>query len=163
MCSMRLLGFELGLARLQFLTELFHVHVGLSCSRKHPARLLLFLDVMLDHLREHLDLGIEVIILRTGRLDLGDQFLGLGMLNPRLVMHVGVARALEECRVEYLLFDLGMNLQRSADPGRHHIDPEFQGLVREQTELTEVRAVTVNTSGETVDWYQKDGAPKRLN
>ena len=29
--------------------------------------------------------------------------------------------------------------------------------------FTEVRAVTVNTSGETVDWYQKDGAPKRLN
>jgi len=30
-------------------------------------------------------------------------------------------------------------------------------------QFTEVRAVTVNTSGETVDWYQKDGAPKRLN
>jgi acyl-CoA reductase-like NAD-dependent aldehyde dehydrogenase len=29
--------------------------------------------------------------------------------------------------------------------------------------FTEVRAVTVNTSGETADWYQKDGAPKRLN
>jgi phenylacetaldehyde dehydrogenase len=29
--------------------------------------------------------------------------------------------------------------------------------------FTEVRAVTVNTTGETVDWYQKDGAPKRLN
>ena len=27
----------------------------------------------------------------------------------------------------------------------------------------EVRAVTVNTKGETVDWYQKDGVPKRLN
>jgi acyl-CoA reductase-like NAD-dependent aldehyde dehydrogenase len=30
-------------------------------------------------------------------------------------------------------------------------------------QFTEVRAVTVNTSGETVDWYQKGGAPKRLN
>jgi acyl-CoA reductase-like NAD-dependent aldehyde dehydrogenase len=30
-------------------------------------------------------------------------------------------------------------------------------------QFTEVRAVTVNTSGETLDWYQKDGAPKRLN
>jgi acyl-CoA reductase-like NAD-dependent aldehyde dehydrogenase len=29
--------------------------------------------------------------------------------------------------------------------------------------FTEVRAVTVNTTGETVDWYQKEGAPKRLN
>lgn len=29
--------------------------------------------------------------------------------------------------------------------------------------FTEVRAVTVNTTGETVDWYAKDGAPKRLN
>ncbi len=30
-------------------------------------------------------------------------------------------------------------------------------------QFTEVRAVTVNTSGESVDWYRKDGAPKRLN
>jgi acyl-CoA reductase-like NAD-dependent aldehyde dehydrogenase len=29
--------------------------------------------------------------------------------------------------------------------------------------FTEVRTVTVNTSEETPDWYQKDGAPKRLN
>jgi acyl-CoA reductase-like NAD-dependent aldehyde dehydrogenase len=29
--------------------------------------------------------------------------------------------------------------------------------------FTEIRTVTVNTSGETVDWYRKDGAPKRLN
>jgi phenylacetaldehyde dehydrogenase len=29
--------------------------------------------------------------------------------------------------------------------------------------FTEVRAVTVNTSGETLDWYRNDGAPKRLN
>ena len=29
--------------------------------------------------------------------------------------------------------------------------------------FTEVRAVTVNTSAETVDWYQTGGAPKRLN
>ena len=29
--------------------------------------------------------------------------------------------------------------------------------------FTEVRAVTVNTTGETLDWYQKDVTPKRLN
>jgi len=29
--------------------------------------------------------------------------------------------------------------------------------------FTEVQSVTLNTSGETVDWYQRDGAPKRLN
>ena len=29
--------------------------------------------------------------------------------------------------------------------------------------FAEVRAVTVNTSGETVDWYAKDDTPKRLN
>jgi len=29
--------------------------------------------------------------------------------------------------------------------------------------FTEVRAVTVNTTGETVDWYGAGGAPKRLN
>jgi phenylacetaldehyde dehydrogenase len=29
--------------------------------------------------------------------------------------------------------------------------------------FTEVRTVTVNTTGETVDWYRDDGAPRRLN
>jgi phenylacetaldehyde dehydrogenase len=29
--------------------------------------------------------------------------------------------------------------------------------------FTEVRTVTVNTTGETVDWYQAGGAPRRLN
>jgi acyl-CoA reductase-like NAD-dependent aldehyde dehydrogenase len=29
--------------------------------------------------------------------------------------------------------------------------------------FTEIRTVTVNTTAETADWYQKDGAPKRLN
>jgi acyl-CoA reductase-like NAD-dependent aldehyde dehydrogenase len=29
--------------------------------------------------------------------------------------------------------------------------------------FTEVRTVTVNTTGETVDWYASDGAPRRLN
>jgi phenylacetaldehyde dehydrogenase len=29
--------------------------------------------------------------------------------------------------------------------------------------FTEVRVVTVSTTGETVDWYQNDGAPRRLN
>jgi len=29
--------------------------------------------------------------------------------------------------------------------------------------FTEIRTVTVNTSGQTMDWYQKSGAPKRLN
>ena len=30
-------------------------------------------------------------------------------------------------------------------------------------QFTEPRAVTVNTSGETVDWYDDAGPPKRLN
>jgi acyl-CoA reductase-like NAD-dependent aldehyde dehydrogenase len=29
--------------------------------------------------------------------------------------------------------------------------------------FTEVRTVTVNTTGETVDWYGGEGAPRRLN
>jgi acyl-CoA reductase-like NAD-dependent aldehyde dehydrogenase len=29
--------------------------------------------------------------------------------------------------------------------------------------FTEVRTVTVNTTGETADWYRDEGAPKRLN
>ena len=30
-------------------------------------------------------------------------------------------------------------------------------------QFTEPRAVTVNTSGVTVDWYKDDGVAKRLN
>ena len=59
----------------------------------------------------------------------------------------------------------------------HRLDPaspwggfKNSGMGREtgiesfdQFVFTELRAVTVNTSGETADWYQKDGAPKRLN
>jgi acyl-CoA reductase-like NAD-dependent aldehyde dehydrogenase len=57
----------------------------------------------------------------------------------------------------------------------HRLDPaspwggfKDSGMGRETgiesfDQFTEVRAVTVNTSGETADWYQKGGAPKRLN
>ncbi|HWY76453.1 MAG TPA: aldehyde dehydrogenase family protein, partial [Verrucomicrobiae bacterium] len=57
----------------------------------------------------------------------------------------------------------------------HRLDPaspwggfKDSGMGRETgiesfDQFTELRAVTVNTSGETADWYQKDGAPKRLN
>ncbi len=30
-------------------------------------------------------------------------------------------------------------------------------------QFTEIRAITVNTTGETLDWYSKAGAPRRLN
>jgi phenylacetaldehyde dehydrogenase len=57
----------------------------------------------------------------------------------------------------------------------HRLDPaspwggfKDSGMGRETgvesfDQFTEVRAVTVNTTGETVDWYGKSGAPKRLN
>jgi len=57
----------------------------------------------------------------------------------------------------------------------HRLDPaspwggfKDSGMGRETgiesfDQFTEVRAVTVNTTDKTADWYQKDGAPKRLN
>ena len=57
----------------------------------------------------------------------------------------------------------------------HRLDPaspwggfKESGLGRETgiesfDQFTEIRAVTVNTTGETLDWYGKAGAPKRLN
>jgi len=57
----------------------------------------------------------------------------------------------------------------------HRLDPaspwggfKDSGMGRETgiesfDQFTEVRAVTVNTTDKNADWYQKDGAPKRLN
>jgi len=57
----------------------------------------------------------------------------------------------------------------------HRLDPaspwggfKDSGMGRETgiesfDQFTEVRTVTVNTTGETADWYKADGAPKRLN
>jgi acyl-CoA reductase-like NAD-dependent aldehyde dehydrogenase len=57
----------------------------------------------------------------------------------------------------------------------HRLDPaspwggfKDSGIGRETgvesfDQFTEVRTVTVNTTGETVDWYQAGGAPRRLN
>jgi phenylacetaldehyde dehydrogenase len=57
----------------------------------------------------------------------------------------------------------------------HRLDPaspwggfKDSGMGRETgiesfDQFTEVRTVTVNTTGETADWYKADGAPRRLN
>src|SRR5262249_48658074 len=50
--------FELRLAGRELLTERHQVHVRLACRREHAARLLFFLDVMFDHLRQHGHLGV---------------------------------------------------------------------------------------------------------
>ncbi len=55
---------------------------------EHSARLLFFLHVMLDHLRQHLDLGIVVVVVRTRGFDLGDQLFRAVMLDDGLVVQI---------------------------------------------------------------------------
>jgi hypothetical protein len=71
--------------------------------------------VVLDHFRQHLHLGLEVIVARVRLLDLRDEFLRAGMLDLGLVVHVLVTRRGEKRRIEDLFFDLRVNLEGIAD------------------------------------------------
>jgi hypothetical protein len=97
--------------------DLVEIHVGLARLGKHSARLLFFLHMMLDHFREHLDLGVEVVVVRRRRLDLGDQFLRAFVLDLGLVMRVLVVGRVEKRRIENLFLDGGVDGERVADAG----------------------------------------------
>ena len=56
---------QLLLPVLHLLAQCRQVHIGLLGLREHPAGLLLFLDMMLDHFGKHRDFGVKVVI--TGR------------------------------------------------------------------------------------------------
>jgi hypothetical protein len=83
--------------------------------RKHAARLLLFLDVMLDHLRQHFHFRIVVVVVRVRRLDLRDEILGAVVLHFRFVVDLLVIRRFEEGGIEDFLFDGGVHLECIAD------------------------------------------------
>jgi hypothetical protein len=74
-----------------------------------------FLDVMLDHLGEHRDLGVEVVIVRRHALYLGDQLLRTRVLDYRLVVHILVLGCLKKGGIEDLLLDDGVHGERLAD------------------------------------------------
>ena len=68
--------------------------------------------MVLDHLGKHFDRRLEVVIVRRGCFDLGDEILGPSVLDLGLVMNVDVIGRLEEGGIENLLLDGGVNLQR---------------------------------------------------
>src|SRR6187399_881936 len=74
--------------------------------------------MMLDHFRQHLHLGIEIVVLRAGLLDLRNQVLGAGMFDLCLMMNILVTRGLEERGIEDFLLYRRVDAQRPADtPG----------------------------------------------
>jgi hypothetical protein len=104
--------FTLRLALLFRLVAIWHPQAASECdcsSRLRARSSLLFLDVMLDHLGEHRHFGVEIILIGGHALDLGKQLLGAIVLDHSFVMDVLVLRCPQECGVEDLLLDRGMN------------------------------------------------------
>ena len=95
--------------------ETLEVHVRFARLREHPARLLLFLDVVLDHLGQDRDPCVVVFVLRPGAFDDGDELLGAVVLDLGLVVRVLVFRRGEERRVEDFLLDRRVRPERPAD------------------------------------------------
>jgi hypothetical protein len=96
---------QLALAGEEFLAKGGEVHFGLLRFREHAARLLFFLDMMLYHLGEHRHFGIEIIILGSHALNLGNQLLGAVVFDHSLMMDILVLSRLQERGVEDLLLN----------------------------------------------------------
>ena len=62
--------------RPQLFTQGHEIHLRLLRFREHTAWLLLFTDVVLDRFGQHRDLGVEVFILGSAVLYLGNKVLG---------------------------------------------------------------------------------------
>src|SRR5262249_20228265 len=78
-------------------------------------------------------LRIVVVVLRTRRLDLLDEFLGARVFDYRFVVQVLIAGGLDEGRIENLFLDLRVHLERGTDfPGKI-------GLARGAASLLELR------------------------
>ena len=76
--------------------------------------LLLFLDVMLDLLGQHLDLGVVKFVVGPAGLDLGDQDLGAVMLDIGFLQQIFLDLALAR-RIEDLFLDRRVDGQFHAD------------------------------------------------
>jgi len=112
---------DLHLAGQQPFTQRLQVHLGLARLGKHATRLLFFLDVVLDHLREHLDLGVVVLVVGAGGLDFGNELLCAVVFDLGLVMDLEVLGGGKESRIENLFLDHRVNLERIADLGGEHL------------------------------------------
>ena len=96
--------------------ELFQVEVGLLQLREQLV--LLFLDVMLDVLAEHLDGRLEVLVVAGHAFDLRDQLLRGAVLDLGLVDQVLVLFVLEgflRGGIEQLFLDRRVHCQQLAD------------------------------------------------
>src|SRR5262245_50261187 len=85
-------------------------------ARKHL--LLLFLGVMLDEIPEDLRLGGKIMRAELALVDLGEEEIHDAVFLHRIVEELGVlslARRIAECRIEDLLFDGRMHVQRGLD------------------------------------------------
>src|SRR5437879_2670989 len=113
------LAHQLSLARLEHDADRLHVHVGLLELRKVLG--LLFLDMVLDLLLEDGHLGVVQLLAWLHGFDLGDQLLGGGMLDHRLVDYILVIQKIPAGGVEDLLLDLSVYLQFQADLLGEHL------------------------------------------
>ena len=103
---------------LQLLRRLFHqdpevLHLVLRVDLRHLGEelLLLFLDVVLDVLLEHLDLRVELRIVRLHLEQVGDDALHREVLFHRFLQELLGASVLRR-RIEVLLLDRRMHRQR---------------------------------------------------
>jgi hypothetical protein len=77
-------------AREQLFTQRLQIHIGIPCLSEHPARLLLFFDVVFDHLGQHGDSCIEVVIVRRHSLNLGNECFRARMLDDGLMVNASM-------------------------------------------------------------------------
>ena len=117
----RLFAFELGLPRLELLSQLDQIEVRLPCLRKD--RRLLFLHMVLDIFGKHLDARFKMFVPGAAARDLLDELLDVAVLDIGFVERVVGVAGLAQRRIEYFLFDLGVNPQRVADCLRDLLHP----------------------------------------
>src|SRR5688572_7038052 len=134
---------QLGLALSQSLANLLERHVGLARLREHAVALLLFLDVMPDHFRKHVDPCVKILVIGPRLLDLQDEVFGACVLDFGLVMDLLIACCFEKCGVENLLLDLRMDPQgltdRFGELGLLPRHPRLLELLEPALDLTMIR------------------------
>ena len=106
---------KLLLFRRHALTQVLQIHPRFAGLGEHVALLLFFLfDMMLDLFRQHLHLGIKILVVGVGPLDLADQDLGAVMLDIGFVHKILIDTFFPAAGIEHVLLDLGVNPQLKA-------------------------------------------------
>src|SRR5262245_65079138 len=80
------LALELELALLELTAKRAEVHLARPCLPEHAAAALFLFDVVTDHLPQHADTRLEVIVVGARALDLVDQAFRTLMLDLGLVV-----------------------------------------------------------------------------